>query len=782
MDHRKDRTELRNTLLKNGFTPLPNINKVCVLEGWPTVHVTEELIHTKDWSRSRWKDTGLRCGDLVAIDFDIDDEDLLNDFLDHAVETNLIDESQFVRIGRPPRELWLFITKDKISRRNTGKFLDKNGDMHQVEVLAHGSQIGAFGQHSDEHAYRWPEMSPETSHISEVPEISLNQAIALLDAATAFFEDRRLERHSDAAAQGDKYAKQYDLLPDMEVDTKDHGTLTVNELDDYLRSVPEGESVRCSMGFIRDGASNPTTGHASMVHGELCIADYAAYTVHYMQSADLDLMLSDIADTLKGSYEKAVKSGQLSDVAPVDMELEVGEKLDSAKLKALTRFAYVTSRDTVVDIARAGTAAHELTMAAFRNSLAPWQRVEEGPRGGDKVVKLADLWLATPDRRTVVDVVMRPDKPYPFFTDGTHEHYANTYRPVELPQESTGSARIGMEFLEHLLPDPAERSWFMQWLSFKLQHPDVRGPGVVMVAKDTFGTGRGSLAKLIRAMIGDRYVRNVNFKTIAGQTYQSQYNEWLVDSLMVVVNEAQEDEKPGSRWIARHNAYETLKDIIDPAEHNIEVMRKGGKNTQGRTYASVLIYTNHSDALCIPKDDRRLAVLKNGGTKPPSWWDRFHAWRKDPENIRALMLELLAVDLTGYNPFATPIETDAKREMMEANQSDMDRLFDMFENNCTGRFALANQFINFIATESENEDMDLPDDWDRIAKRVFIKKTFMAANDTRIKFGDKRYRVRALQAGKRATRVTAKGMRNEVLKNKFLGSLEINTDDAQDAR
>ena len=37
-------TALRKQLLKNGYVPLPNLDKRCMLKGWPTVHVDEAAI------------------------------------------------------------------------------------------------------------------------------------------------------------------------------------------------------------------------------------------------------------------------------------------------------------------------------------------------------------------------------------------------------------------------------------------------------------------------------------------------------------------------------------------------------------------------------------------------------------------------------------------------------------------------------------------------------------------------------------------------------------------
>ena len=52
-------TAIRHDLLRNGYTPLPNIDKACRLRGWNTVQPTHELID--QWARKQvCQATGIR--------------------------------------------------------------------------------------------------------------------------------------------------------------------------------------------------------------------------------------------------------------------------------------------------------------------------------------------------------------------------------------------------------------------------------------------------------------------------------------------------------------------------------------------------------------------------------------------------------------------------------------------------------------------------------------------------------------------------------------------------
>ena len=180
LDARADRTALRLKLYEGGFSPLANKSKLCLTREWSTIKVTPDLIRSREWARSKsFMDTGIRCGDVVALDWDIDDPDLLNDLLDAVVATGLVEESPFVRIGRPPRELWVYRTSEKIGKRTTGHFSapdapeDESG--YAVEILGAGCQFAAYGQRDADTAYQWPVQSLVDAEYMDLPVITKAQ-------------------------------------------------------------------------------------------------------------------------------------------------------------------------------------------------------------------------------------------------------------------------------------------------------------------------------------------------------------------------------------------------------------------------------------------------------------------------------------------------------------------------------------------------------------------------------------------------------------------------------
>jgi hypothetical protein len=717
-DAHRDRTALRLKLYDNGFAPLANYRKMCLLAGWSTIDVTPDLIQSAEWARSRkFQDTGIRCGDVVALDWDIDDADLLNDMLDAVVEQGILPESTFVRIGMPPRELWVYRTSEKIGKRTTGHFMPPNPPADHkgfaVEILGAGCQFAAYGQRDENTDYHWPADSLVDFQYMDLPEITKAQADAVRDFAVAFFEKHGLERKSPAGGTDSGYTHAYDLTPGMVFEVHDLGAMTVEEIEDGLKLSPPGEVWRCKVDALR-----PTTGSwagmISLVDGRVCISDHGTYTSHFPMDADDSAALNKLGALLAERFpEPKAQPPTLT-----FKELNPRDSLNDNLERALGRYAYIEGVDLIYDLSRP---AAPMTIKGFRNLMQKYYEEKPGPLGGTKLVWLADLFMQHPDRIDALSAEMRPDMPSPLYAEGGANHI-NLYRPMP-PLPTHGDASVGLEFIEHLLPIPSERRYFMQWLSFKYQNPDVRGPGIIMVAHENFGTGRGSLVALIRAMFSPELVGEIDFKTLAGTTYQSQYNEWLTDNLIAVVNEAQESVASTSKWQVRSNAYERLKEVIEPGETFIHVLRKGGKNTRGRSFCSIMVMTNHMDSVVLPREDRRLAILENGSPRPQEYWAAFHAWRNKPENVGAFIAELTKVDLSDYSPYAPPPMTAAKADMVDAGSSELDRLFAEAMGSYANTVLVREQVVLAMEDLLVETSVEVPDDWQKIVDRMFLRAT-----------------------------------------------------------
>src|SRR5262249_20927193 len=310
---------------------------------------------------------------------------------------------------------------------------------------------------------------------------------------------------------------------------------------------------------------------------------------------------------------------------------------------------------------RSGTAT---ALTAFRTRLLPY-RITDGT--GAKVSPL-DLWLTLPDRVEVAGFRSAPNKPWPTFVEGDAT-YVNLYLRPELRD-----ARLGHEFINALLPDERERTWFKQCLAHKLHHPEIPGPSIVMVAQDTFGVGRGTLFKILEELFGREYIARPEFSDVASQEGQAAYNEWMATAILALVNETSSEED--HRYTIRQKAYERVKELMDTSRQVRRIKGKYEKIYETECGPGFIFASNHNTPLAIADKDRRLTFLTNGTTQPPAFYAALDAWRAAPGNLGAFRRDLEAIDLTGFNAYA-PLPTTLRDIVTENSRSTVDEAVDL---------------------------------------------------------------------------------------------------------
>lgn len=725
--------QLRLQLLANGYSPIPNRDKRTFTKGWPTVEITPEQIHT--WSRNRRDDaTGLRIENgLCAIDIDVnlDQEtaDLIAQTIDRIVPG--LSQSALIRFGKGFKEAWFCRAAEIFSRIHTrswvrpGETVDESGG-HRVEIFGGASsrQFGAFGAHTKDDggtvliSYEWDGPSPADVPLDELPVIDKADMFKIADAVDKLLEARGWSVVPRSQKGESDAHRVYDLAEDMEFELNDGRVVSLAELRDIAATE---EGVRCSASWVPEENAPkryPTGWRTDRClitqtrRGQLAIYETAAGTTHLeasLKPKDYRLDLDRLAEQLR-----ALETKKKFTPKPGDDAVTVAAKL-------IETYAWCARSKTPVVPIWATSIDAGITMTNFRTMMLPFAEEEIGPRGGRNIINPVDIWAGSERRATVQGLQMRPDQPRPLYEDASGT-WINIYAPPEELQG--GDAQGGIDLINHLLPEERERAWFLQWLAFKRQRPDIPGPAVVMVARQ-FGTGRGTLFDLIGRLFGPRYVKTVPYHLFAGTSYQSQYNDWGAEALFACVSESTEAEAGASVYKAKRSLYEHLKEIVEPKPTMRFFVRKGDRSFEAPSFTTYLIATNHSDALAIPADDRRLAVLTNGDKATPEFWVRINAWMDRPENICAFGRWLdEEVDLEGYSPFAAPIDTDAKADMASMAQSDIDLGFELVLSSLVSGTFVPAQIINLMRKAQAMYDYDYPDGWQKIVKRMIQRACF----------------------------------------------------------
>jgi len=299
-----------------------------------------------------------------------------------------------------------------------------------------------------------------------------------------------------------------------------------------------------------------------------------------------------------------------------------------------------------------------------------------GPRGGITKLKATAAWLDSTTKMEVKGRVFRPDQG-PGVVDEDGKKYINTYRPevheagMERADEALG---LWAEFLTHLVPDADERAWFEAKVAAKVQQPGLPGAAVLLVATQQ-GTGRGTLFAALEGLFGVDNCATVERSKLFGEGGQGQFNDWRADSLLVFVNELLAGQSGGGFQHKRLENYEQLKVIAEPAAVRFEVIAKFKERRVARACASLFIATNNRNALPLPTNDRRIAVLTNGQVRLDKVANdlngRFHAAKAQPWFLSAVWHHLAALTVD-WAAVMTPPHFAGRAAMISANASELD--------------------------------------------------------------------------------------------------------------
>jgi len=314
-----------------------------------------------------------------------------------------------------------------------------------------------------------------------------------------------------------------------------------------------------------------------------------------------------------------------------------------------------------------------MTLEAFKTLYMSWW--EEEPRQSGKPVRVfaTSVWLLHERRIEIAGTRMRPDKPFPAYSDG-NEVFKNTYRqPVHI-DDGTGEVDTFLTFMAVFMPDEIDRNWLLDHMAHKLLKPWIPGCGIFFVAdadggplEGKFGTGRGMLARIAAKLYGEDYCRAEDFDILTGTSAQAVYTDWQANSVLITVDEAHSSPTAYRRGEKR-SVYTALKNCIDPAPKRRSFKIKGGQAYDGLSFNTVWVFTNHANAAAIPAHDRRITVLRNGRPMTPAEAIALDAWMENPNNIAALAAYLESSDLSQFNMFE-PLKTAAKDDMADMSHN-----------------------------------------------------------------------------------------------------------------
>jgi hypothetical protein len=724
-----DIRQLRLQLLANGWSPIRNRDKRTFMKDWPNVEITPAEIDR--WSRKHKRDaaTGLRLdGDLVAIDFDIDDEvamkAIANEIFDKFPELGDPSAPLLQRMGKGAKEAW-FVRCDESFSRLHSRAWTRPGECpddgaHRVEIFgsARPIQFGAFGPHTvtDDGEvvvrYRWLDRSPADTRQSELPAITKARLSELVDVVEQTLRALGWQPVPLSTAGENEVQHVHDLTDDMQFDVITGVRMSLRELREGVGAT---EGLRCSASWLEGSvARNRTRCLVSVTQsGQLAIWDSATGITHHEVQADQGRPV--VTADLHALAQKMLALGIAPAASQEDRQrakqtirdprelhrISPTDDAPTAAGKLLKLYAYCPNHPRVQVLPIYASSPEDgMTVQALKLLYAANNDEEIGPRGGRVVISPADLWVAEERRVNVAGIRMRPDKPWPIYEEDGEKWINCFVMPLhDMPYEPDAGAAFDI-FIQHLLPDPIEMHWFLDWLAHKYQHPEVPGPGVIMVSPEQ-GAGRGTLFSMLTQLFGSRHTAKVDGGSITGDGGQSQYNRFLSRAVLILIDELFNAGTGAHLW-QRKKAYDRIKGLIDPAARRIEVIQKTLNNFDTLTFASFLMATNNANALPLEDGDRRICVLLNGllMSDAPHVEEALAPFRRGlewaPEFIAAVAAILRHRNLAGFNAYAAPPMFEGKVRMIERNMTDVSEAADEAIEELPGDFVTRNDFVERV--------------------------------------------------------------------------------------
>jgi hypothetical protein len=172
--------------------------------------------HVDIWNKWPGCGIGILTGNVVAIDIDVLDSSVA--IAVGNVFQEKLGKTEFVRIGKSPKALYLYRTDEPFSKIS----------MHPIEVLGLGQQFVAYSTHPDTNKpYQWPFSAPHEMPLEALPLVTREQVLEACEAAYK------------ALPPNLRRTKLQTFLPDKDAKTSAEGlTGTLTAVQDALKFVP----------------------------------------------------------------------------------------------------------------------------------------------------------------------------------------------------------------------------------------------------------------------------------------------------------------------------------------------------------------------------------------------------------------------------------------------------------------------------------------------------------------------------------------------------------------
>jgi hypothetical protein len=230
-----------------------------------------------------------------------------------------------------------------------------------------------------------------------------------------------------------------------------------------------------------------------------------------------------------------------------------------------------------------------------------------------------------------------------------------------------------------MIPIDFEREHFLSALAYKVQNPNRKINHAILVGGHP-GSGKDTmLAPFFWAIGGES---KLNCSLVRNEDLNSQWGYALECEVMEIAELRQSEAKD------RRALENALKPIIAAPPEYLSINRKGLHPYQALNRVFVVAFSNERAAIRIPSDDRRwFCVWSDAGRLPETDALALWQWYQTGGGFAAVADYLAKLNVSAFNPAATPPMTEAKAIMIDQGRSMAESyLIDLISNRL-GEFA-----------------------------------------------------------------------------------------------
>ena len=239
----------------------------------------------------------------------------------------------------------------------------------------------------------------------------------------------------------------------------------------------------------------------------------------------------------------------------------------------------------------------------------------------------------------------------------------NLYKPPIIEPGDAGKAGPWLEHVHKLLNDEdAEHT--IKWMAQRVQHPDVKINHALVLGSEAHGIGKDAMLYPVKWAVGPW-----NFLEANPQQAMGKFNGFF-RSVILRISEVRD-----LGDVNRYQFYDHTKSVMATPPETLQVEEKFLRAYWILNVVGIILTTNYkTNGIYLDPQDRRHYVAWSNLSRDDfedGYWNRLFGWYDagGSQNVAAYLREL---DISTFDPKATPPQTEAFWDIVNANRSPQD--------------------------------------------------------------------------------------------------------------